>query len=95
MAIVLLRQPAFVVACDLPCAASRSGFNKECHYDTTNAVKEDQETAENVKPTADSHDSSDERIMDDESRKNQDDHANEVDPVRDNEWQRMSLFVMS
>ena len=95
MTIVFLGQPRLVVLDLLAGAARRSRLHEESQDNADNAVNEQHEAAEDMHAASDAHEIRPEREVDAETRDDQADHCNEVDPVSNHERQRMCFFVVS
>ena len=92
--VVSLRQPSLVIRNLLARTSCRSGLDEEGHDDTDDAVDEDHDAEEDMQTTYNAHQSTEEWEVDHEARDDEEKHADEVDPVRNDERQRMSLTIV-
>ena len=94
MTVILLRQPGLVVGDLLARAARRRRLHEERGDDAEHAVQENHESEEHVHAARQALEIGPEREMDAETGDDQDDHRDKVDPVGDDENERMRLTVV-
>ena len=94
MAIVLLREERVHVQLGLAGAVCRGGLHEAGGDNAEHEVDQDHERAEHVNATSHAHQSRHDRVVNLDTREDEEKHADEVDPVGKAEDERMRLRIV-
>ena len=94
MAVVLLREPVPEVGNGLAGATHGGRLDDERQNDTGDAVNHEHDAAEDVQAACQAHHATQYRVVNLDTGQDQENHRNEIDPVRNAERERVHLFVV-